>query len=449
MNQQRWRIPLAAVGPGGFGAITGFPAPSLPVVRNLSLVSNGDSGGSTIASGVAGNVLATPNTIGNAVVLIIKINATTLGAITAVTSPMGTFIPLTSDASAGLGADHEVWICRVTTGSSRQITVTGTTWTAAALEISGTPYAIITSGASTASSTAPAATGVPGPNDLMIATVMNASATALTGAPGAPWNDYNGPDAQWSLATGLDFAYQTVGATPAASLTAPWAIGTATRWSTLMVRCVATPNALGLYVRTAGAQGFFGASGSTQTILPVKCQVGDLVIVFATSNSATENSITLSSAIGTFTLLGSYSYTGCPDTSIFYCFATAQGNQVQPTLSAGSTVTVAGVAIQGPAATPVWQTPVMANSTSMPITFAGVVPGAICLGYANNSNGPTVPAAPVISMTNYFDSYAGNTWSFPVGGMDYAYQAQTGASATFTWAQSPAFTAAVVGCVVT
>lgn len=174
------------------------------------------------ASGSPANVLGSNATVGNAVILNIWDTSGPSGTISSVTSPMGTFTPLTPTESSLYG--QQVFICESVATASKQITVSTSDsggWFAIAVEVAGgatTPTVTAISG----TSTHPTGTlTVPTDGTGMVFIYPNGT---LTGYASSPWTDP-------ALTTGPDVAYTTA----AGSQTAQWTTSTSGAWQGLML----------------------------------------------------------------------------------------------------------------------------------------------------------------------------------------------------------------------
>lgn len=184
----------------------------------LSIIQAGDVIGT---SGVAASIFDTPTGIGTCVAIAITPPSTSAGAVTSVTSPMGTFTRVCDVAGdPGLADELEWWVCLTTTASSEHVTVSysgGGAYVAMALEWLGGVASASNGGNATAypgSTVSLAVTCSPGEAVLVAAQ----GAVADTGGtpPGSPWT--NVPNT--AIGT-LLVAYQVATASPA---TATWLV---------------------------------------------------------------------------------------------------------------------------------------------------------------------------------------------------------------------------------
>jgi hypothetical protein len=381
------------------------------------------TGTGAISSGTAGNVLNANCAVGNTVLIFLATESSAQNDVTAMTSPMGTCIPLGS-----IYGNVDVWCILKTTGAGKAITPTcGHSWFGVAMEVSGGPYAAVLSGAAIGNSTSPAVSIYAGPGDF-VATVLT-SDNALT-APGG-WSDGG-----WAASSGYDFAYLVNGAS-AANLTATWSQSSG-HWYILGVRLIAQAAPQGVYVKQAYSGPVFSNSGTTQKILDVPCLVGSYVIAYIATNQTGANSVTaVSSPMGTFTRLGSYTNGGTEtDMEIWVCpSAASAGQTITATVPGGGAVyTSQGLEITGPVSAVNWQTPVTAlGGTSM--TFAvsyGAIDSAWVCGI---SDVPTsAPANPFVAFDGYFGLgvYGNNTWALSQGN-DAAFATAGNSAMTATW----------------
>jgi hypothetical protein len=194
----------------------------------LAFVQDGDTGATFINSGSAGDALPANNTIGNCVAVMIGSLSGTVNDVSGVSSSMGTFTKV--DAIGG-DVDVEFWVCRVTTGAARTITVTTTSgdqWVAVGFEYSGGVGSAVSggSGSGTSASASLAVTPDESGDVVMVASTV---ATAFTGAPSSPWSSYNAGG--WTLSEGAGLAAQIVSS--GSAVTATWTVSGSHPWTTL------------------------------------------------------------------------------------------------------------------------------------------------------------------------------------------------------------------------
>lgn len=173
-------------------------------------VQYGDTGASWQSSGASAQVLPGNATPGNAVVLAVVSEDT---SVTSITSGMGTFsvVPSTYIESGALGM-LQFWTCNNVTGAADTITVTtgaGQNWAAFAIELP--TVAAVSTGGTTSGTGATASETVSGlvSGDFVLAAVSCQG--SITAAPSTPWTDYatgffartnGGYDVAWVTASG-------------------------------------------------------------------------------------------------------------------------------------------------------------------------------------------------------------------------------------------------------
>lgn len=203
----------------------------------LAVVQQGDVTAGSTASGSAGTVLPVNATNGHAVALAIVLGVGTVGEVSSVTSPMGTFTKVVAAETAGTD-DQEWWVCLNVTGAGKTVTVTsgGVAWYGNATEISGGVASAATGGDATGvSTTAALTTGSVTAGQMALVQVD--APNYDTSHPTAPWTNYNA--GFWIANNGLDVAYQVPGST--GTLTATWVGNALGSWGALGL--ILTPSA--------------------------------------------------------------------------------------------------------------------------------------------------------------------------------------------------------------
>ena len=204
---------------------------------------------SLVQSGTATNALspatltpfASNTTTGNTVVLGLYSFSHTAGDVASVVSSIGTFTKVNAFTDAADG-DMEWWVCRSATGAAKSAVVTCTSGLSVGVAAFEWPNstAATDGGQATANNTAPALTVNPLVSGNVVMVMVESNTGGIT-APGGAWTDLAGPTTPFSLAFGVDVAWQTV---PSSSnVTATWTQPTGF-WGTLGI-VLAYPAAVG------------------------------------------------------------------------------------------------------------------------------------------------------------------------------------------------------------
>jgi hypothetical protein len=218
-----------------YGQTSGYGVSNSVTPFTLSRIQAGDSGSSMVASGTAANVVTANVVVGHTIVLGIKVASTTQGDITAVTSPMGTFVKVVAYAAAGAGGDQEWWLCYGATTAAKAVTVTtsdGATWTATATELSTTAGVTLSAVSFTNTGTGTSSSAVfpslsLGYSDPLFAMTEVGSGDLLTGP--SSWTNYSAD--LWATTGSQDMSYYSANIN---SVTATWTQASAT-WQTVAI----------------------------------------------------------------------------------------------------------------------------------------------------------------------------------------------------------------------
>lgn len=150
-------------------------------------VQTGNTGATSINSGVAGTVLPANTRLGDCVALYIVTANTTVSA---VSSGIGTFTHVTGNTQSTTFVAFEWWICLKSTGAAKTVTVTttgGTQYGAYAIEFPFVGSNVVAATPQNASSGSPSLTLTNGVGQELFAGVSAGS--GISALPGAPWAD--------------------------------------------------------------------------------------------------------------------------------------------------------------------------------------------------------------------------------------------------------------------
>lgn len=195
----------------------------------MAAITHVQSGDAQPNTGVSTALLSSNTTIGNAVALFIIDGSTTAGDVSAISSPIGTFVQVVTQGGSPF-VDFEWWVCPKVTGAGTTATLTIGSGSCSVMATEWTPiggYLSAGPGTKAASGTAVSLTATP-PAPKSVVLVGSGSFGTFSAGPTTPWVDYDTGGFTW--AGGADVAWQTT--TSRAAVTATWT-QSSNQWQTL------------------------------------------------------------------------------------------------------------------------------------------------------------------------------------------------------------------------